>query len=214
MKILVVNTLGALLFYAGSAAAVTPEVTDIQRLWASANYQMSGKAQDKAMLSLVERCQKRVESDDDKAEMLVWCGIVKSTYAGITGGLSALKYAKAARDDFQKAIDTDPTVLAGSAQTSLGTLYHKVPGWPLGFGSDSKAKVLLLAGIQASPSGIDSNYFYADFLYENGDFKDARAHLQRAQKAEPRDGRPVADEGRRTEIAALLAKIDEQLGEN
>ena len=31
----------------------------------------------------------------------------------------------------------------GSAYTSLGTLYFKVPGWPVGFGDEEKAEELL-----------------------------------------------------------------------
>ena len=198
-------------FSAWTSADRSPEVMAIQESWGKINYQMTGDEQNEAMGSLVEQCQALVEGRPDNPEGLVWCGIVKSTYAGIAGGLSALKYAKAARKDLEKAIEINPDVLAGSAQTSLGTLYAKVPGWPLGFGNEDKAEDLLLAGLKAAPEGIDSNYFYADFLYENGDLEEARDHLLQAQNAVPREGRATADAGRRAEISALLASIDTEL---
>jgi tetratricopeptide (TPR) repeat protein len=194
-----------------TSADISPEVMAIRDSWGKINYQMTGDEQNEAMGSLVEQCQAVVEGRPDNAEGLVWCGIVKSTYAGIAGGLSALKYAKAARKDLEKAIEIDPDVLAGSAQTSLGTLYFKVPGWPLGFGNEDKARDFLLAGLKAAPEGIDSNYFYADFLYDNGDMEEAREHLLQAQNASPREGRATADEGRRAEIAALLVSVDAEL---
>jgi hypothetical protein len=46
---------------------------------------------------------------------------------------------KQARKDFEAAIALDKTALAGSAYTSLGSLYYQVPSWPPGFGSNKKA---------------------------------------------------------------------------
>ena len=35
----------------------------------------------------------------------------------------------------------NPAALNGSAYNSLGSLYAKVPGWPIGFGDKAKASV-------------------------------------------------------------------------
>jgi hypothetical protein len=67
---------------------------------------------------------------------LTWCGIVKSTYAGHASALSAMKYAKAARADLEEALKLGEGEMAGIASSSLGTLYFKVSGWPIGFGND------------------------------------------------------------------------------
>jgi hypothetical protein len=66
-------------------------------------------------------------------------------------------------------------------------------------------------GLSINKSGIDSNYFYAEFLYEEGELEQARRHLETAQKAVPRTGREVADEGRRQEIKQLMATVDSKL---
>ena len=57
------------------------------------------------------------------------------------------------------------------------------------------------------PQGIDSNYFYGDFLLRQKRYDDARKHLLLAQHAAPRPGREVADAGRQREIAAALERI-------
>lgn len=97
--------------------------------------------------------------------------------------------------------------LDGSAYGSLGTLYYKVPGWPLGFGDDKKAGELLLKALTINPDGIDPNYFYADYLYEQGDYQGAKIAAEHALQAPPRPERPLADEKRRQEIQALMEKI-------
>ena len=108
---------------------------------------------------------------------------------------------------YEAVIARDATVLKGSPLTSLGVLYYKVPGWPLGFGNDDRAAALLKRGLALNPDGIDSNYFYADFLIDQGHPEQARAYLQKALAATARPGREIADTGRRCEVKQLLARI-------
>ena len=77
---------------------------------------------------------------------------------------------------------------------------------PIGFGDTDKARKLLKEALAQDPGGLDANYFYGDFLLDQGDKAGARAFLQKALRA-PHDGtRPVWDAGRRREVQALLAK--------
>ncbi len=57
--------------------------------------------------------------------------------------------------------------------------------------------------------GIDSNYFYGDYLAAQGKKQEAKVYLDKALKAAPRPGREVADAGRRNEIQALQQKLAE-----
>jgi len=134
-------------------------------------------------------------------------GIIKSTYAGAKGGLGALSLAKESRKSLQKALDLEPTALDGSAYASLGTLYYKVPGWPFGFGDEDKAQELLEQALTINPDGIDPNYFYADYWFEQGDYIKAENYANKALAAAPRPERPLADEFRREEIKQLLVRI-------
>ena len=106
----------------------------------------------------------------------------------------------------------DPTALNGSAYTSLGTLYYRVPGFPVGFGDHDKARKLLQEALKINPNGIDPNYFYADFLVKEGEHAAALPYLEKAAKAPARPGREVADKGRRAEIDALMATAKAKAG--
>ncbi len=186
-------------------AADTPDVVaDLQRSWAVANYELQGEQQLKAFDALLQRADSAVAENPGTADVLIWDGIIKSSFAGIKGGLGALSLAKAARNSLEAAIELDDKALDGSAYTSLGTLYYKVPGWPVGFGNDKKAVQLLQRALEINPDGIDSNYFYADYLLQEKKYEEAEKYLLRAQQAAPRPDRPVADAGRKQEILAAL----------
>ena len=196
---------------AGQAVAETPaEALQLQEQWARINYEVAEGDRADAMEELVTRCD-GMASEAMAVETTIWCGIVRSTYAGLASPFSAMKYARAARADFEKALEVDGQALSGSAHTSLGTLYYKVPGWPVGFGSDVDAEKHLMKGLEINPDGIDPNYFYGEYLYEQGDYAGSRDHLIKAQQAAPRPDRPVADKGRQAEIRALLAKVEKKL---
>ncbi|WP_343231049.1 tetratricopeptide repeat protein [Variovorax sp. WS11] len=107
---------------------------------------------------------------------------------------------------YEEAIRINGDVLDGSAYNSLGVLYYKVPGWPVGFGDKAKARELLQKALTLNPKGIDPNYFYGEYLLESKQPEQAVVYLERAIQAPPRPGRQVADTGRREEARALLEK--------
>jgi len=193
---------------APTLAEMTAEVKSLQKQWADINYHVAHDDKADRYAVLLSECEVLTKPEHAGVEGIIWCGIVKSSYAGYVGGLSALKYAKMARSDFERAIEMDGQALKGSAYTSLGTLYSKVPGWPLGFGNDKTAREMLLKGIELNPEGIDSNYFYAEFLYDEGHRELALEYLAKARQAAPRPGREVADAGRQEEIAQLLKELE------
>ncbi|GAB3092571.1 hypothetical protein G8770_05475 [Aestuariicella hydrocarbonica] len=187
------------------------EVHKLQQQWAQANYTLQGKPQLEAYDALLLSAEQAKSAYPDDAGVLIWSGIIQSSYAGVKGGLGALKYAKASKKDLEQAMEIDANALEGSAYTSLGTLYFKVPGWPLGFGDDDKAKQLLTQALKVNPQGIDPNYFYAEYLKEEGHYKAAGSYYQKALQAPSRPGRPLADAGRRKEIQNALNDIRNKL---
>ena len=199
------------LIYGSVHAQTDTSLLELQRGWAEVNYQMEGDAKIDGFEQLLNKADMAMKAAPKDANLLIWAGIINSTYAGAKSGLGALKYAKVAKKYLSKAMDLDPTALDGSAYTSLGTLYGKVPGWPIGFGDDKKAKKMLLKALEINPDGIDSNYFYADFLIDNDDYQQAQKYLHKALLAEPRASREAADEGRRKEIQLALDSIAKEL---
>lgn len=211
MKLITINylhiTLWLTLAASPSIADTVSEFSQLQTRWAQINYQLEGRAQLDAFEQLVNDADVMTSSNLEAAELWIWSGIIKSTYAGAKGGLGALGLAKAAKTDLEQAMEIDAEALAGSAYTSLGTLYANVPGWPLGFGNDRTAEELLLKAIAVNPQGIDSNYFYGTFLIDQKRFGEAREYLLKAQQAPPRPDRPLADSGRQQEIASALLEL-------
>jgi tetratricopeptide (TPR) repeat protein len=199
---------------AGAVAAdpaFDAELLSLQQAWAHVNYETpAGDAREDAFKQLETRAEKFTQQHPTRPEALIWEGIIESSYAGAKGGLGALSLCKEARGNLEAALKLDPKALDGSAYTSLGTLYDKVPGFPVGFGDEEKAGKLLQKALELNPNGIDPNYFYAEYLYGQGQPAKALQYLDRADKAPPRPGRESADKGRRGEIAALRRKIAEE----
>ncbi len=198
---------------AGVDPAVDAGLVELQQAWAHANYEVpAGDARVQAFDALEQRADAFARQHPDRAEALIWQAIVESSHAGAKGGLGALALCKEAKQHLEAALELDPQALEGSAYTSLGTLYFKVPGFPLGFGNDEKAAKLLRKALEINPTGIDPNYFYAEYLVEQKRYRDALKYLDQAERAPARAGRETADKGRRAEIATLRTKVQSKLG--
>lgn len=198
---------------AGSATAsdFDSDLQALQHAWAKAQYEAEGDAQEDAFEALEKQAALLVETYPDRPEGWIWEGIVLSSYAGAKGGLGALGLAKHSRKDLEKALAMDEKALDGSAHTSLGVLYYKVPGWPFGFGDDDKAREHLERALEINPDGIDPNYFLGEYLFEEDQYIEARHRLEMALAAPDRPDRPLADAGRRQEARALLERVREEL---
>lgn len=211
MKILAGVILAAFIAIPGVYADVLADIKPLQQRWAEVNYQLDEDKREQAFADLLTQADAVVAANTDKAEAYIWRGIITSSYAGAKGGLGALSLTEKSKADLEQAIALDATALQGSAYTSLGVLYYKVPGWPVGFGSDKKARKLLTKALELNPQGIDPNYFYAEFLTEERDYKAAMRYLQIAKQAPARPERPLADSGRQQEIATLERKLVKKL---
>jgi tetratricopeptide (TPR) repeat protein len=198
--------LAAALPRAAFAAGVDDAVAELQHDWEAIRYQTPAAEREKRFEALAAKAHKVSETYPGRAEPLVWEGIIVSSWAGEKGGLGALGLVKQAKALYEAAIAIDGNVLDGSAYNSLGVLYYKVPGWPVGFGDKARAKELLQKALALNPKGIDPNFFYGEYLVEVRQPDQAVTYLERAMQAPPRPGRQVADNGRRDEARQLLEK--------
>lgn len=199
-------------FFAFSVKSqMTPEIIEIQNRWAIISYQTDKKDRVNEFKKLAKDATAVTKNNNKNAAALIWEAVAHSTYAREKNNLGALKDAKYAKKIYEKSLKIDPMSLRGGANTGLGTLYYKVPGWPLSFGSSKKARKYLLKGLQNNPKGIDANFYFAEFLYEQGEYNESLKYLVKAKNSEPRANRKLADIGMQQEIELLMTKVKEKL---
>jgi tetratricopeptide (TPR) repeat protein len=205
-------TIAAVLFTGAAVAApVDDAVADLQHEWETIRYRTPTAQHAERFEALAGKAHKVAETFPNRAEPLIWNGIIVSTLAGAKGGLGALSLAKDAKAMYEQALRLNPNALDGSAYNSLAVLYYKVPSWPIGFGDKAKARELLDRAVAINPKGIDPNYFYGEYLVETGKPAEAITYFERSLAAPARPGREIADAGRRDEAKALLDKVRAQV---
>src|SRR5690554_1021783 len=205
---LLAAALGAGLMLAPLAAlAWEGEVAGLERRWEQITTQQAEGDRRSALKSLSERAERLVEANPDVAQPLIWYGIIEASHARERSGLGALGSARTARDALERAVEIDPQGGNGSAYVTLGALYDRAPGRPIGFGNSDTAERMFQRALEIRPDGIDVNFYYAAFLAEEGRQAEAREHAQRAVDGTPREGREASDEALREEAQALLGRL-------
>jgi len=188
-------------------AGMTEDVKAINDGWAHITYEVHGSStQTKALDKLAAQAAQLVARYPGKAEPLLWQGIVRSEQANRANFFHKLGLARQARDILEKAYALDKRAANGGAAMSLGVLYYKVPGSPIGFGDTERAGRLLREALALDPDGLDANYFMGDYMLAQGNKTAARSYLQKALRAPHDPARPAWDAGRRHEVQALLVK--------
>jgi tetratricopeptide (TPR) repeat protein len=188
-------------------------ISDLAHAWAKATYATPDDRKAAAYEDVLARARELAKANPSRAEPLVWEAIVLASAAKAEGGFGALRKVKESRDLLLAAQAIDANAMDGSIYASLGSLYAKVPGWPIGFGDKKKAREYLQKALAIDQEGIDANYFYGDFLADQGEYADAVGYLKRALAAPARPGREDADAGRRQEAQALLTTLRQKHGD-
>lgn len=205
--VLQVGLVLALLFAATAAVAQTPDPTlfSLMQRWGNVEYQMQGDARMKAFEDLANEADALARNQPDNAHVLTAQGVVLASYAKAKGGLGALDLAKRARTALEKAIAIDPQGENGSAYVTLGALYQHAPGWPIAFGDSDKARELLQKAVGIRPDGIDTNFYYAQYLEDEGEHAEALEYARRAVAGQARADRS-SDEALRRQAERWLAE--------
>jgi len=188
-------------------AGMTEDVKAVNDNWAHITYEMRGSStQTKALDKLAHDAAALLARYPGTAEPPVWQGTLTSQQANRANIFHKLGPGQKALDFTAKASALHPQPAHGGGAMSLGVLYYKVPGSPLGFGDKNRAQQLLKEALALDPNGLDANYFYGDYLLDQSDKAGARSYLQKALKAPHDASRPAWDAGRRREVQALLAQ--------
>jgi tetratricopeptide (TPR) repeat protein len=192
--------------------ALDGEVLGIAEEWAKIKY-LSTKDEERSakLTALAPKAEALVKKYPGRPEALIWHGIVVSEQASLSSGFTALGFANKARDLLLEAYKIDPKALDAGAPTSLGVLYYRVPSFPLAWGDKEKARKYLEEATKSAPNGRDAHYFYADFLYEQGDYKGAEQVLKVALSLPKHPERPVWDEHFPKVMEGLLDRVRKKL---
>ncbi len=173
-----------LLLFAQStfADAMQESVSKIEASWVDTSVTNTKPiAERKNMfMQLAEDITDVVIAFPSQAEPLILKSAILLTMAEDASSFVALGLVKQAKELLAKAIDINPEAREGSALVTMGVLYYKVPGWPIAFGDDKEAENYLLQALEVNPDGVSSNYFYAEFLLEQGKDKLALTYLNKA----------------------------------
>ena len=207
MRVFIAILLTLSVIPAAPADEMASAIADLRHDWAKVYYRTPEREQAALYPPLIARIDAIAAQFPTAAEPLILKAIIFSCYAKAKGGLGALDLAETARDAALQAAKIDDRALDAGAYTALGALYYKVPGWPIGFGDNKKARDYLDRARAIAPDAVDVNYFTGDFLLEQAEDAKARSFLEKALRAPPRPDRADEDAGRKREIEADLAKL-------
>jgi tetratricopeptide (TPR) repeat protein len=199
---------GSRMVPAQAAEVAVAEVQHLQSTWEAIKFGVpEGDEQTRQMNALGEDADADAVKFPARPEVLIWDGIITSERASMASAFSALGLAKRARDLLEQAYKMAPAKLDAGATTSLGVLYYRVPGFPIGFGDKAKARQLLEQAVKLAPTGLDAWYFYGDFLFEQKEYSKAADVFRHALSLPQHPDRPLWDKNRRLVIEERLASI-------
>jgi tetratricopeptide (TPR) repeat protein len=197
---------------AADPKSLNPEILDIANSWGHIKFEEEDTArQQKEIAALAERASALMKKYPGRAEPVIWKGVLLSEGASMANEdhsmFTARSLAYEARDTLLEAEKIDPAALEAGAPASLGVLYYRVPSFPIGFGDTELARKYLEEAVRNAPNGMDANYFYGDFLYNQGDYAGAQRVWKHALTIPVNTERPVWDKARRQVIQENLAKL-------
>jgi len=189
MKKLIVVVFLLLFTQSAISGSMDERVSAIEGNWAETREIEATPERKNIFLQLASDITDVVFEFPSQAEPLILKSAILLTMAEDASSFVALGLVNEAKDLLQKAIGINPKASKGSALVTLGVLYYKVPSWPIAFGDNSEAEVYLLKALAVDPEGIGSNYYYGEFLLEQGKKEQAISFLNKAldTRVDPND---------------------------
>lgn len=179
----------------------------IELTWAKTYYEQSKQQQQSTYPQLLKQLEQLDKQHPNDANIIYWEGLIKASYAEHQNPVAALEAIHEVRNLLTKAISIEPNVMNGAAYVVLGTLYDKAPQWPIAFGDEHKAKEMLETALKISPDGVESNYFYGEFLLDHDEQQAAVAYFKKALSGKVRAEQPYPDEQIKHKAKIALANL-------
>ena len=189
---------------------ITPEINRIESQWANIYYNKESSQQRDDYPKLLEKTQHLSKKFPNAIELTIWQAIIIATNAAFENPFTALESLDKAKNLLEFAIQTEPVALDGAAYVTLGTLYYLTPGWPISFGDQKKAEKLLEKALAINPHGIESNYFYADYLLSIGKIDEATKYFKLAIISPNRPEQLFADQELKKEALIALKNTEQR----
>lgn len=165
------------------ADAMKNSVSKIEANWVSTSETVPTPERKNLFLQLIEEISHVIIAFPRQAEPLILKSAILLTMAENASSFIALGLVKQAKELLMQAININPDAHEGSALVTMGILYYKVPGWPIAFGDYHQAESYLLKALEINPNDVTGNYFYAEFLLEQGKNNQAISYLNKAVSA-------------------------------
>jgi len=187
------------------ASELSDAISELESAWSVTYYQGSEAQQQQVYPRLLKEAAELAQHYPDSADPKIWQATIIAANAALESSLTVLSSLESAKSLLEQAIRQNPSALDGAAYVTLGTLYYRVPGWPISFGDNDKAEQLLKTSLSINPNGIDANYFYADFLLRQNRTSEAEDYLRKAVQAPIRKRQFFADSQLQNEAKQVLA---------
>lgn len=131
-------------------------------------------------VQLFENCiaiaEQALARNADDVVGLFWKAAAMGKMAGDSGILNALRMLRPMEKILLKVVALDEKYGNAGGHRALGRMYHQLPGFPIGFGSNQKALMHLKRAHELFPRDIITRAFYAEILYDEGRKEEARKH--------------------------------------
>lgn len=188
----------------GDTQADLRDIQQVKDEWETTFYSLPEEQQEPLLKTLSMKADSLIQQYPELAEPYVVAALVQCSLAANEGGFSALGRVKKAKAYIQQALNKNPLAMDGSAYVILGNLYYRLPGWPISFGDNKIARSYLEIAVHLFPDGLDTNYFYGDFLLDEGDPQAALPYLEKADKAPIREKSKLSDMKLKEELKVSL----------
>lgn len=189
---------------AETGASTLPEVQVVKDQWEQIFFGHPPAQQLPELMALVPKADALIAQFPYSADPLILKALMNCSLAANEGGFGALGRLRDTKGILEKALAINPQAMQGSGYVILGNLYFRLPGWPLSYGDDELARRNLEMGLRLYPDNLDTNYYYGDFLMEQGEYALALRYFEHAEKAEVRADSNLSDRKLKAELVDAL----------